>query len=141
MPSSQVLEVSVGLIFIYLVVSTVCSGIKELIARALNMRATTLENAVRNLLDYASLKLLAIDVGATVVERKRDLMTIKFRQNATIDPEKLARFVSSHRGSQFTPDGTLKFSLKMNQPAEVLQSLQTLLADLAGAVVLPSVLS
>ena len=30
--------------------STVCSGIKELIARALNMRATTLENAVRNLL-------------------------------------------------------------------------------------------
>jgi transcription-repair coupling factor (superfamily II helicase) len=97
--------------------------------------------AVRNLLDYASLKLLAIDVGATVVERKRDLMTIKFRQNATIDPEKLARFVSSHRGSQFTPDGTLKFSLKMNQPAEVLQSLQTLLADLAGAVVLPSVLS
>jgi hypothetical protein len=50
MPSSQVLEVSVGLIFIYLVVSTVCSGIKELIARALNMRATTLENAIRNLL-------------------------------------------------------------------------------------------
>ncbi len=97
--------------------------------------------AVRNLLDYASLKLLAIDVGATVVERKRDLMTIKFRQNATIDPEKLARFVSSNRGSQFTPDGTLKFSLKMNQPAEVLQSLQTLLADLAGATLLPSVLS
>lgn len=50
MLSSQVLEVSVGLIFIYLVVSTLCSGIKELIARALNMRAKTLENAIRNML-------------------------------------------------------------------------------------------
>lgn len=50
MASSQVLEVSVGLIFIYLVVSTVCSGIKELIARALDMRAKTLETAIRNML-------------------------------------------------------------------------------------------
>jgi len=50
MLNSQVLEVSVGLIFIFLVVSTVCSAIKELIARALNLRATTLENAIRNLL-------------------------------------------------------------------------------------------
>ncbi|MGA8437526.1 MAG: hypothetical protein WB714_04795 [Candidatus Sulfotelmatobacter sp.] len=50
MAGSQVLEVSVGLIFIYLVVSTVCSGIKELIARALDMRANTLENAIRNML-------------------------------------------------------------------------------------------
>jgi hypothetical protein len=50
MLSSQVLEVSAGLVFIYLVVSTACSGIKELIARALNMRAITLENAIRNLL-------------------------------------------------------------------------------------------
>jgi len=48
--SSQVLEVSGGLIFIYLVVSTVCSGIKELIARAFDMRAKTLETAIRNLL-------------------------------------------------------------------------------------------
>jgi hypothetical protein len=50
MLSSQVLEVSVGLIFIYLVVSTVCSGIKELIARMLDMRANTLEKAIRNML-------------------------------------------------------------------------------------------
>jgi hypothetical protein len=50
MAGSQVLEVSVGLMFIYLVVSTVCSGIKELIARALDMRATTLERAIHNLL-------------------------------------------------------------------------------------------
>ncbi|MGH9529866.1 MAG: TRCF domain-containing protein, partial [Terriglobales bacterium] len=97
--------------------------------------------AVRNLLDYASLKLLAIEVGATIIERKRDFTTIKFRQNAVIDPEKLAHFVSTHRGAQFTPDGTLKFPLKAHRPSEVLDQLQGLLEDLAGTAVMPSVLS
>jgi len=97
--------------------------------------------AVRNLLDYASLKLLAIEVGATLIERKRDFTTIRFRENAGIDPEKLARFVSTHRGAQFTPDGTLKFLLKAHQPAEILEQLQSLLQDLAGTAVLPAVLS
>lgn len=50
MSSSQVLEVAIGLIFVYLLVSTVCSGIKELIARLLDMRAKTLEDAIRNML-------------------------------------------------------------------------------------------
>ena len=68
--------------------------------------------AVRNLLDYASLKLLCLRVGATAMDRKREQVSIKFRQNAAIDAEKLARFVSSQRGAQFTPDGVVKFSLK-----------------------------
>jgi hypothetical protein len=48
--SSQVLEVAIGLIFIYLVISTVSSGIKELIARVLDMRANDLEGAIRGML-------------------------------------------------------------------------------------------
>lgn len=48
--NSQVLEVVAGLVFVYLVVSTVCSGIKEWIARAFDMRATTLEDAIRRML-------------------------------------------------------------------------------------------
>lgn len=48
--SSQVLEVAIGLVFIYLALSAVCSGIKELIARVLDMRAKTLESAIRNML-------------------------------------------------------------------------------------------
>jgi hypothetical protein len=50
MSSSQVLEVAVGLIFVYLVLSTACSGIKEVIARLMDMRAKTLEGAIRNML-------------------------------------------------------------------------------------------
>lgn len=50
MVSSQVLEVAVGLVFIYLVVSTVCSGIKEIIARLFDTRAKTLEGTIRKML-------------------------------------------------------------------------------------------
>jgi len=89
---------------------------------------------VRNLLDYASLKLLAVRVGVTAIERKREFVTIKFRPNAVIDPAKLARFVSSQRGAQFTPDGMLKFSLKANAAQEVLDHLRTLLEQLAGEI-------
>jgi transcription-repair coupling factor (superfamily II helicase) len=88
--------------------------------------------AVRNLLDYADLKLLAVRIGVNAIDRKRDQVSIKFRQNATIDAERLARFVASQRGSQFTPDGTLKFSQKATAAAEVLVLLKDLLETLAA---------
>jgi len=90
--------------------------------------------AVRNLLEYASLKLLCMQVGATAIERKRDLVNIKFRQNASIDAGKLARFVSSQRGAQFTPDGVLKFSLKATAAENVLSLLYDLIEELSGPV-------
>jgi transcription-repair coupling factor (superfamily II helicase) len=89
--------------------------------------------AVRNLLDYASLKLLCMKVGVVAIERKRDFVTLKFRQNATVDPEQLARFVSTQRGAQFTPDGMLKFALKATSAEEVLRALRTVLEQLANA--------
>src|SRR6266851_4697130 len=88
--------------------------------------------AVKNLLEYATLKLAAMEAGATGVERKRDLVNIKFRQNAAIDPGKLARFVASQRGSQFTPDGTLKFSIKVTSAEAILQTLRDLLEELVA---------
>jgi transcription-repair coupling factor (superfamily II helicase) len=89
--------------------------------------------AVRHLLDYAELKLLAIRVGALSIERKRDLLSIKFRPDAIIDPVKLAKFVSTHRGAQFAPDGTLKFVSKALHPDEVMAQLQNLLEQLSPA--------
>jgi transcription-repair coupling factor (superfamily II helicase) len=88
--------------------------------------------AVRNLLDYASLKLLCIRVGVNAIERKRDSVTFKFRQNASVDPEQLARFVSAQKGAQFTPDGMLKFVLKPTASDEVLRALRTTLEQLAA---------
>ena len=89
--------------------------------------------AVRNLLDYAELKLVAVRVGVNAIERKREQVSIKFRQNATVDPERLARFVASQRGTQFAPDGTLKFLQKATAAGDVLSSLKNLLEELAGA--------
>ncbi len=89
--------------------------------------------AVRNLLDYASLKLLCMKVGVVAIERKRDFVTLKFRPDATVDPEQLARFVSAQRGAQFTPDGMLKFVLKATAAEEVLRALRTILEQLASA--------
>ena len=88
--------------------------------------------AVRNLLDYAILKLAALRVGATLIERKRELVNIKFRQDASIDPGKLARFVASQRGAQFTPDGMLKFSIRISSAEGILQTLRDLLEELAA---------
>jgi transcription-repair coupling factor (superfamily II helicase) len=89
--------------------------------------------AVRNLLDYADLKLLAVRVGVNAIERKRDQVSIKFRQTATVDPERLARFVASQRSTQFSPDGTLKLTQKATAAEDVLSHLKHLLEELAGA--------
>ena len=89
-------------------------------------------DAVRRLLEYASLKLLCLQVGATAIDRKREIVSIKFRQDAIVDPAKLARFVTAQAGSQFTQDGTLKFSLQATNAEEVLARLREVLEDLAG---------
>jgi transcription-repair coupling factor (superfamily II helicase) len=86
--------------------------------------------AVRNLLDYARLKLQAMRVGANLIERKREFVSVKFGAQAAIDPGKLARFVASQRGTQFTPDGTLKFAIKIDSAGGILQTLRDLLEEL-----------
>jgi transcription-repair coupling factor (superfamily II helicase) len=89
--------------------------------------------AVRNLLEYASLKLLAMRAGVTGIERKREQANVHFKENANIDPERLMRFVASQKGAQFTPQGILKFTLKSARADEVLAHLRTLLEQLVGA--------
>jgi transcription-repair coupling factor (superfamily II helicase) len=93
--------------------------------------------AVRNLLEYATLKLASARVGVIGIDRKRDQVSVRFRENASIDPERLARFVSSQRGAQFTPAGVLKFNLKALRADEVIASLRNLLDQLAGSAVDP----
>jgi transcription-repair coupling factor (superfamily II helicase) len=87
---------------------------------------------VRNLLDYAALKLLSQRIGVAQIERRRDAVNIRFTEKATVDPERLARFVQGEPGSQFTPAGILKFTLKEKQPEPILTRLKGLLEQLAG---------
>jgi transcription-repair coupling factor (superfamily II helicase) len=93
---------------------------------------------VRNLIEYAALRLMCARVGVAGIERKRDLISIKFTQNANVDAERLARFVSSRPGAQFTPAGTLKFTLKSSNAEEILNRLRGVLEDLAGFAAEPA---
>ena len=93
---------------------------------------------VQQLMRYAALRLQAVNAGVTAIERKRDLVSVKFRQDAPVDPVKLAGFVSSHRGAQFFPDGSLKFLAKGLGARELLEQLQSLLENLFEAKGSPS---
>jgi transcription-repair coupling factor (superfamily II helicase) len=87
---------------------------------------------VRNLLDYASLRLLTRRVGVAGIERKRDLVSIRFTPNAAVDPQKLAQFVAGHRGAQFTPAGILKAWVKGTQASEILAGIREVLDSVAA---------
>ncbi|MGE5114086.1 MAG: TRCF domain-containing protein, partial [Acidobacteriaceae bacterium] len=86
---------------------------------------------VRTLLDYASLKLICQRLGVVGIERKRDLVNIRFGEKAEVDPGKLAQFVARNKGAQFTPAGILKFTMKAASPEAILSGLRELLAQLA----------
>jgi transcription-repair coupling factor (superfamily II helicase) len=88
--------------------------------------------AVRNLLGYARVKLAAQKLGVAAIDRRREQVTIRFTEQATVDPEKLAQFVAAQPGAQFSPAGVLKFSLKAMQPEDVLDGLRRLLEQLTG---------
>jgi transcription-repair coupling factor (superfamily II helicase) len=89
---------------------------------------------VQQLIRYAALRLQSAQAGVTAIDRKRDLVSVRFRQDAPVDPIRLANFVSSQRGAQFLPDGTLKFLAKGLDARELLEQLQSLLAGLAESI-------
>ncbi len=62
-------------------------------------------------------------------------MTIKFTEQAQIDPEKLARFVARTEGSQFSPGGVLKFNLTSTHPEAIIEQVGALLRGLEAETV------
>jgi transcription-repair coupling factor (superfamily II helicase) len=104
----------------------------EDVAGELGDRYGTPPPPVRSLLEYATLKLLSQRIGVAQIERRREAVSIRFTETASVDPERLARFVAGEPGSQFTPAAVLKFTLKEKQPEHVLARLKSLLEQLAG---------
>jgi transcription-repair coupling factor (superfamily II helicase) len=90
---------------------------------------------VRYLLSAAALKLLCERIGVLAIDRKRDSVTVKFTEQAQVDPERLARFVAGSRGAQFSPGGTLKFTLKSTKPEEIMDQINGLLRELSPEAV------
>ena len=48
---SDILEVAIGLVFVYFIMSLLCSTVTEYIARAFTIRANTLKDGIRKLLN------------------------------------------------------------------------------------------
>jgi transcription-repair coupling factor (superfamily II helicase) len=67
--------------------------------------------AVRNLLAYSALKTLAEQIGVEAVDRRHNVLNIKFHKETRVDPARLMNIVSKTRGAQFTPAGVLLLPL------------------------------
>jgi transcription-repair coupling factor (superfamily II helicase) len=104
----------------------------EDVRKELEDRYGQLPSPVRWLLAASGLKLLCERVGVLTVDRRRDVVTIKFTEQAAVDPEQLARFVAASKGAQFSPGGVLKFNLKSTQSEAIIDQLNGLLRELSA---------
>ena len=66
---------------------------------------------VHNLVVYSALKTLAEQIGIEAVDRRHNLLNIKFHAETRVDPARLMNIVAKTRGAQFTPAGVLLLPL------------------------------
>jgi len=86
--------------------------------------------AVRNLLQYSALKTLAEQIGVEAIDRRHNLLNIKFHKETRVDPARLMNLVSRTRGAQFTPAGVLLLPIEATSAGEILTALEGRLAQL-----------
>ncbi|MEO8595092.1 MAG: transcription-repair coupling factor [Candidatus Solibacter sp.] len=86
---------------------------------------------VHNLILYSELKTLAEQIGVEAVDRRHNLLNVKFHSETRVDPARLMNIVSKTRGAQFTPAGVLLLPLDGQTAAgEILRFLADKLAQL-----------
>ncbi len=82
---STVLEIAVGLVFIYLVLSLVCTSVNEYIAQMLGLRAENLYNAIHGLFDGPDAERIAEDIYHHSMILKLGQKTNKIRSTSDGD--------------------------------------------------------
>jgi transcription-repair coupling factor (superfamily II helicase) len=85
-----------------------------------------------HLLEAGRLRIACERIGVAQLDRKRDLLHVRFTENAAVDPERLMRLVArnARKGAQFTPQGILKYPLSAGsagEPMKVMSEARTLL--------------
>jgi transcription-repair coupling factor (superfamily II helicase) len=76
--------------------------------------------SVDRLFAYARLRKLSEDLGIVSIDKTQDGVALKFSEKARISPEKLGKYVTSHEGSVFTPNGVLRLVLSEDEQDNVL---------------------
>ncbi len=108
------------------------TAIEDIIAEILD-RYGPMPEPVRQLMAAGRLRLLCEQTGVAQMDRKGQMVSVRFTETASIDPEKLMLMVARNakRGAQFTPQGVLRFPVKATQPAEILDEMCGLIEALA----------
>jgi transcription-repair coupling factor (superfamily II helicase) len=98
--------------------------------RDLEDRFGVLPLPVRNLLEYARLRILGRSRGVTAIERTAQGIDIRFHESARIDPERIVELVGRGDNVVFAPPATLR--LKAAGPrADLFDSIGDVLREIA----------
>jgi transcription-repair coupling factor (superfamily II helicase) len=98
--------------------------------RDLEDRFGELPLPVRNLLEYARLRILGRARGVTSIERTGQGLDIKFHETARIDPERIVGLVSAGDGVSFVPPATLRLPVPARL-ADLFNSIEAVLREVA----------
>lgn len=69
--------------------------------------------SIENLAEYAYIRLLADKIGVESIDREGQLVVLKFRPEAKLDPAWLFKIVQERKDIQLTPPATLKLDLRI----------------------------
>ena len=95
---------------------------REKIEKELEDRYGPVPDEVRNLLDYSALKTMAEKLGIENIERRHNILNVKFHAETRVDAARLMQLVSETQGAQFTPAGVLRLPMEATaEPADVLR--------------------
>ncbi len=104
---------------------------RERAEKELEDRYGKVPEAVRNLIEYSALKTLAEQIGIEVIDRRHQILNIKFHEKTRVDPARLMNMVGTTTGAQFTPAGVLMLPLNgLSDAGAILRFLAEKLEDL-----------
>ena len=95
-------------------------------------RYGALPEAVVNLMDYSLLKSLSERLRVESIERRQTRISLRFREDSKVDPERLMRYVASTPGVTFSPSGELQWTGAPTESSPLLQALTGLLGRIAA---------
>jgi transcription-repair coupling factor (superfamily II helicase) len=106
---------------------------REKVEQELADRYGPVPDDVQGLLRYSAIKTAAEKIGIQAVERRGNVVNVKFHEKTKVDPEKLMALVGGTPGAQFTPAGLLKMPVETNaSPMAILEFVENhLIAPLA----------
>jgi transcription-repair coupling factor (superfamily II helicase) len=68
---------------------------------------------IENLAEYACIRLLADRIGVESIDREGQLVVLKFRPEAKVDPARLFSLVQERKDLQLTPPATLRLDMRV----------------------------